>query len=32
MKLREVTKQDEEEIIEMYKEYVISELIPGIDR
>lgn len=32
MKLREVTKKDEEEIIEMYKEYLISELIPGIDR
>ena len=32
MELREVTKQDEEEIIEMYDEYIISELIPGIDR
>lgn len=32
MKLREATKQDEEEIIEMYDEYLISELIPGIDR
>ena len=32
MELREVTKQDEEKIIEMYEEYMISELIPGIDR
>lgn len=32
MELREVTKQDEEKIIEMYDEYMISELIPGIDR
>ena len=32
MELREVTKQDKEKIIEMYDEYMISELIPGIDR
>lgn len=32
MELREVTRQDEEKIIEMYDEYMISELIPGIDR
>lgn len=32
MELREVTKQDEEKIIEIYDEYMISELIPGIDR
>ena len=32
MELREVTKQDKEKIIEMYEEYMISELIPGIDR
>ena len=32
MKLREVTKQDKEKIIEMYEEYMLSELIPGIDR
>lgn len=32
MKLREVTKQDKEKIIEMYDEYMMSELIPGIDR
>ena len=32
MELREVTKQDEEKIIEMYEEYMISELILGIDR
>lgn len=32
MKLREVTKKDKEKIIEMYNEYMLSELIPGIDR
>lgn len=32
MEIREVTKQDKEKIIEMYDEYMISELIPGIDR
>lgn len=32
MKLREITQEDKEKIIEMYKEYVQSELIPGIDR
>ena len=32
MKLREVTKQDKEKIMEMYEEYMLSELIPGIDR
>lgn len=32
MELREVTKQDKEKIIEMYDEYMMSELIPGIDR
>lgn len=32
MELREATKQDKEKIIEMYDEYMISELIPGIDR
>lgn len=31
MELREVTKQDKEKIIEMYDEYMMSELIPGID-
>ena len=32
MKLIEVKKQDEKKIIEMYEEYMSSELIPGIDR
>lgn len=32
MELREVTKQDKEKIIQMYDEYMRSELIPGIDR
>ena len=32
MEVREVTKQDKEKIIEMYDEYMMSELIPGIDR
>ena len=32
MELREATKQDKEKIIEMYDEYMISELMPGIDR
>lgn len=32
MELREVTKEYKEEIIEMYDEYVISKLSPGIDR
>lgn len=32
MKLREIIQEDKEKIIEMYKEYVQSELIPGIDR
>lgn len=32
MELREVTKQDKAKIIEMYDEYMRSELIPGIDR
>lgn len=32
MKLREVTKQDKEKIIEMFDEYMQSELMPGIDR
>lgn len=31
MKLREVTKQDEKEILEMYNEYLLSEPISGID-
>ena len=32
MKLREVTRQDKEKIMEMYEEYMLSKLIPGIDR
>ena len=32
MKLREIIQEDKAKIIEMYKEYVQSELIPGIDR
>ena len=32
MKLREVRIQDKEKIMQMYEEYMISELIPGIDR
>lgn len=32
MKLRELTTQDKEKILEMYDEYMKSELIPGIDR
>ncbi len=32
MKLREVMLQDKEEIMQMYDEYIQSELIPGIDR
>lgn len=32
MILREVTNQDKDKIIEMYEEYMLSELIPGIDR
>lgn len=32
MKLRETTKQDKERILEMYDEYMQSELIFGIDR
>ncbi len=32
MELREVTKQDKEKIIKMYDEYMMSELVPGIDR
>ncbi len=32
MELREVNKQDEEKIMEMYNDYILSELIPGIDR
>ena len=32
MELREIIQEDKEKIIEMYKEYVQSELIPGIDR
>ena len=32
MVLREVTNQDKDEITEMYTEYMLSELIPGIDR
>ena len=32
MKLREVRKQDKEKVMQMYEEYMISELIPGIDR
>ncbi len=32
MELREVMKQDEKEILKMYKEYVSSESISGIDR
>jgi len=32
MELREVTKHDKEKIIEMYDEYMRSELIQGIDR
>lgn len=32
MVLREVTNQDKDKIIEMYEEYMLSELIPGIDR
>ena len=31
MKLREVTKQDKEKIMEMYEEYMLSELIPWFD-
>lgn len=32
MKLREVTKEDKEKIVEMYDEYMMSKLISGIDR
>lgn len=32
MKLREIMLQDKEEIMQMYDEYIQSELIPGIDR
>lgn len=32
MKLREVKANDEKEIRKMYEEYLLSELIPGIDR
>lgn len=32
MKLREIEEQDKEEILKMYNEYMLSELIPGIDR
>lgn len=32
MKLKEVELNDEKVVIEMYKEYMSSELIPGIDR
>lgn len=32
MKLREVIRQDKEKIMEMYEEYMLSKLIPGIDR
>lgn len=32
MKLREITIQDKDKIMEMYEEYLASELIPGIDR
>lgn len=32
MELREVRSQDKDKIIEMYEEYMLSELIPGIDR
>lgn len=32
MKLREPRIEDKEEIMKMYKEYMSSELIPGIDR
>ena len=31
IKLREAEKQDEMQVIEMYKEYINSELVPGID-
>lgn len=32
MKLKEVELNDQKEIMEMYKEYMVAELIPGIDR
>ena len=32
MILREVQKEDKYEILEVYKEYLNSELVPGIDR
>ena len=32
MKLKEVELNDEKVVVEMYKEYMSSELIPGIDR
>lgn len=32
MNLREVTKKDKNKILEIYKEYLASDLIPGIDR
>ena len=32
MKLREIEVTDEKKIIEMYEEYMSSELTPGIDR
>lgn len=32
MELREIVQEDEEEIMKMYKEYMESKLIPGIDR
>lgn len=32
MKLKEVELKDKNQILEMYKEYMVSDLIPGIDR
>lgn len=32
MKLREITEYDKVKIIEIYNEYMLSELKPGIDR
>ena len=32
MKLKEPTMKDEKKVMEMYKEYMTSNLIPGIDR
>lgn len=32
MELREIVQEDKEEIMKMYKEYMESKLVPGIDR